>query len=72
MKVRMKLSESFETEKSFSMLAALLQQCKGVAAMKVWLNQAILYPHTVMVPHGLSGEKSFSFSPLQGCLAHIC
>ena len=28
------------------MFAALLQQCKGVAAMKVWLNQDMLHPHT--------------------------
>ena len=67
MKVRVKLSESSETEKSFSMFAALLQQCKGVA-------QSSYAPptHTVMVPHGLCGEKSFSFSPLLRSLAHIC
>ena len=55
MEVRVKFSESSEKEKSFSILAALL--C--MSAMKVWLNPPT---HTVMVPHGLSGEKALVFS----------
>ena len=47
-----KVSECLRQRRSFSMFAALLQQCKGVAAMKVWLNQAMLKPHTVMVADG--------------------
>ena len=61
----------FETE---NMFAALLQQCKGVAAMKVWLNQDnMLHPHTQLWWHmAQSGEESFSFSRFSNSLAYIC
>ena len=62
----------FETEKKLSMSAALLQQCKGVAAMKVWLNQDMLHPHTQLWWHmAQSGEESFSFSRFSNSLAYM-
>ena len=70
MNVRVKLSESSETEKKLQHVC-----CSNV---KVWLNEGVAQSsyapptHTVMVPHGLSGEKSFSFSPLLRSLGHIC
>ena len=74
MNVRVKLSEGSETEKK------LQHVCCLAAAMylKVWLNEGVAQSsyapptHTVMVPHGLCGEKSFRFSPLLRSLAHIC
>ena len=61
----------FETE---NMFAALLQQCKGVAAMKAWLNQDnMLHPHTQLWWHMAQiGEESFSFSRFSNSLAYIC
>ena len=45
----------FETE---NMFAALLQQCKGVAAMKAWLNQDnMLHPHSRTHSYGGTWPK---------------
>ena len=79
MNVRVKLSESSETEKKLqhaccTASACLLYCCSNV---KVWLNEGVAQSsyapptHTVMVPHGLCGEKSISFSPLLRSLGHI-
>ena len=56
-------------KRRFSMFAAAILN-EGVA------KSSYAPPtHTVMVPqqpHGLCGEKSFSFSPLLRSLAHTC
>ena len=61
----------FEQESMFA--ALLLASCKGVAAMKVWLNQYMLHPHTQLWWHmAQSDEESFRFSRFSNSLAYIC